>query len=129
MILTIDHHTGVPIYRQIIDQIQEQIMAGVLNEGDQIITVRELAEQLSINPMTVSKAYSIMENMGLLERRRGIGLFVNLNVNSKEKQQKKEAIIEALLSRAVTTAIQFKLSKDKTETIFYDCLNKLDRGI
>jgi len=128
MLLTIDHHSGVPIYRQIIDQVHEQILAGLLKEGEQLNTVRELAEQLAINPMTVSKAYSMMETQGVLERRRGIGLFVPKNIHSREKEQKKEAIIEALLSKAITTAMQFRLSKEKTEKIFNKCLQKLDRG-
>lgn len=128
MLLTIDHHSGVPIYRQIIDQVHEQILAGILKEGEQLITVRELAEQLAINPMTVSKAYSMMEAQGMLERRRGIGLFVPENAQSGEKELKKEAIVETLLIKAITTAVQFRLSKEKTEKIFNKCLQKLDRG-
>jgi len=118
MLLTIDFHSGLPIYRQIIVQVHEQIMAGLLKEGEQLITVRELAERLSINPMTVSKAYSIMEAQGLIERRRGVGLFVAQNDHS----------IEAILSKAITTAMQFKISREKAEKIFSDCWNKLDRG-
>lgn len=128
MLLTIDFHSGLPIYRQIIVQVHEQIMAGLLKEGEQLITVRELAERLSINPMTVSKAYSIMEAQGLIERRRGVGLFVAQNDHSIDKELKKESIIEAILSKAITTAMQFKISREKAEKIFSDCWNKLDRG-
>jgi GntR family transcriptional regulator len=114
MLLNIDHHTGVPIYRQIIDQVREQIMAGLLKEGDQIMPVRELSEQLAINPMTVSKAYSAMEAEGLLERRRGIGLFIS-GIHSGKNEQNKEAAVEALLSKVVSTAMQYGLSEEKTQ--------------
>ena len=85
MLLEIDHHSGVPIYRQIKDQIREQIMAGRLKEGEQLVSVRELAMQLKVTPVTVSKAYSAMEAEGLLERRRGIGLFI-AEIHSDKKE-------------------------------------------
>ncbi|MBN2591295.1 MAG: GntR family transcriptional regulator, partial [Sedimentisphaerales bacterium] len=61
MLLEIDHHSGQPIYRQVIDQIRQQIMAGQLREGEQLVTVRDLAGQLRVNPMTISKAYALLE--------------------------------------------------------------------
>jgi len=128
MLLEIDHHSGVPIYRQIIDQVHEQIMAGILKEGEQLIPVRELSAQLAINPMTVSKAYSAMEAQGLLERRRGIGLFVARTVRSSRKEQNKEAIIETVLSKAITTAMQYGLSKEKTQKMFERLLSEFRLG-
>lgn len=116
MLLDIDYHSGVPIYRQIIDQVREQIMAGLLREGDQLVPVRELSTRLSINPMTVSKAYSAMEAEGLLERRRGIGLFV-AGINPDQKDKNKEYLLEAILNKAVFTAIQYGLSKEKLQMI------------
>jgi GntR family transcriptional regulator len=114
MLLVIDHHSGVPIYRQIMDQVREQIMAGLLKEGEQVMTVRELAASLKVNPMTVSKAYSAMEMEGLLERRRGIGLFVAA-IRSSKKEKAKENALEALLAKAVTMAVQFDISEKKTQ--------------
>jgi len=116
MLLDIDYHSGVPIYRQIIDQVREQIMAGLLKEGDQLVPVRELSARLAINPMTVSKAYSAMEAEGLLERRRGIGLFV-VGINSSQKDKTKESLVESILNKAVFTAIQFGLSKERLQMI------------
>ena len=106
MLLEIDYHNGIPIYRQIIDQIRRQIMAGLLHEGQQLSSVRELAAQLHVNPMTISKAYVILESEGLLERRRGIGLFVaKLPVAYKSKAQDK--ILKEILKQAVVSAVQF----------------------
>ena len=59
MLLEIDPRSGVPIYRQIIEQVRQQVLLGELAEGDQLPTVRSLAPQLKVNPMTVSKAYSL----------------------------------------------------------------------
>ena len=123
MLLEIDHHSGVPIYRQIKDQIREQIMAGRLKNGEQLISVRELAVQLKVTPVTVSKAYSAMEAEGFLERRRGIGLFI-ANIHPEKKDQTKEEILESHLSKAVTTAIQFGLSEDKTEKMLKELFLK-----
>ena len=126
MLLEIDHHSGVPIYRQIKDQVREQIMAGQLKEGDQLVSVRELAAQLKVTPVTISKAYSAMEVEGLLKRRRGIGLFI-AKIRSSKKEQTKEDIIEALLSKAVTTAIQFGLSHEKTGKMLKDLFQKYQK--
>ena len=126
MLLEIDHHSGVPIYRQIKDQVREQIMAGRLKEGEQLVSVRELAAQLKVTPVTISKAYSAMEAEGLLERRRGIGLFI-AKIRSSKKEQTKEEIIEALLSKAVTTAIQFGLSRETTGKMLKDLFLKYQK--
>ena len=123
MLLDIDHHSGVPIYRQIKDQIREQIMAGRLKEGEQLVSVREMALQLKVTPVTISKAYSAMEAEGLLERRRGIGLFI-AEIHPDKKDQTKEDMVEALISKAVTTAIQFGLSQEKTEKMLKDLFLK-----
>ena len=116
MLLDIDHHSGVPIYRQVMDQIRDEIMAGHLKEGDRLMSVRELSSQLKVNPMTVSKAYSAMETEGLLERRRGIGLFV-ATIRDRHRERAREAVMEAVLTRAVTTALQFGLSEDQVRQL------------
>ena len=76
MIFEIDTHSGIPIYKQLMNQITQGIMAGQLDAGDQLPTVRELAARLNVNPMTVSKAYSFLEASDLVTRQRGVGLFV-----------------------------------------------------
>ncbi|MCF7973692.1 MAG: GntR family transcriptional regulator [Phycisphaerae bacterium] len=112
MLLDIDHHCGVPIYRQVVDQVRDQIMAGRLLEGDQLMSVREVSAVLRVNPMTISKAYSALEAEGLLERRRGVGLFV-ARVQSRKKSQSKEAAMEAILAKAVATGVQYGVSPEQ----------------
>ena len=114
MLFEIDTHSGVPIFRQVIDQIRRQITTGLLPEGRQLETVRDLAARLKVNPMTISKAYSLLEAEGLLERRRGVGLFVT-PINQDKAARLKTELLDAALSKAAMTAIQLGLSE--TEAI------------
>lgn len=120
MLLQIDHHSGQPIYRQVMDQIRRQILAGNLPEGEQLVSVRELAGQLNVNPMTISKAYSLLEVEGLLERRRGVGLFV-AHVRQDQKSRTKSQMLEQILARAVATAVQL----DIPETEVHELIERL----
>ena len=68
--------SGVPIYRQIFDQVRAQIATGRLTDGDFLPSVRQVAGELAVNPMTVSKAYSLLERDGVVELVRGHGMRV-----------------------------------------------------
>src|SRR5215467_4391703 len=82
----LDLHSGVPVYRQIIDQVRGGMASGVLSTGDQLPTVRQLAVDLEINPNTVMRAYRELELGGLLETHQGTGTFI-----SDKKPEKKTA--------------------------------------
>src|ERR1700692_1041660 len=73
----LDLQSGVPVYRQIIDQVRGGIASGALSIGDQLTTVRQLAVDLSINPNTVVRAYRELELGGLLETHQGTGTFIS----------------------------------------------------
>jgi GntR family transcriptional regulator len=123
--MQIDHHSGVPIYRQVIEQIRRQIMAGRLSEGEQLMSVRELAAQLRVNPMTISKAYALLEVERLVERRRGIGLFV-ASLRSDQKTRTKAKLLEEILRKAAVTAIQFGIPEAKTQEMLTKLYSKYD---
>ena len=72
----LDSHSGVPVYRQMIDQVQGAIAMGVLRPGDQLPTVRLVAVELAINPNTVMRAYRELEIRGFLDTQQGTGTFV-----------------------------------------------------
>src|SRR5271163_56787 len=72
----LDLHSGVPVYRQIIDQVRGGVAAGTLAAGDQLPTVRQLAVDLSINPNTVMRAYRELELTGALTTHQGTGTFI-----------------------------------------------------
>lgn len=75
-IFYIQPSSGTPIYRQLTDQIRRQCASGQLRPGDMLPSVRNLAGNLGVNPMTISRAYSLLEAEGLLVRRRGVGMQV-----------------------------------------------------
>ena len=89
----LDLHTGVPVYRQLIDQVRAGIASGSLTAGDQLPTVRQLAVDLEINPNTVMRAYRELELGGLLETHQGTGTFI-----SDKKPEKKTAERERQLN-------------------------------
>ena len=68
--------SATPIYRQIVDQVARAVASGALAAGDELPSVRTVAQQYVVNPMTVSKAYSLLELQGLVERRRGVGMVI-----------------------------------------------------
>jgi GntR family transcriptional regulator len=71
-----DAGSGVPIYRQIVQQVRRDVMLGRLRPGDQLPSVKEVVDALSVNPNTVVKAFSELEHQGLVVRRQGVGTFV-----------------------------------------------------
>src|ERR1035441_2350097 len=85
-IFRLDLHSGVPVYRQIIDQVLGGIAAGTLTAGHQLPTVRQVAVDLSINPNTVVRAYRELEIRGVLETQQGTGTFI-----SQQKVKHEEA--------------------------------------
>jgi len=117
MLLEIDHHSGVPIYRQVIRQIRQQIITDGLKQGDQLETVRQLSARLKVNPMTISKAYSFLEAEGLVERKRGIGLFV-AKVKKSQRDRMKAKLLNNIVNKAAITAIQLGASEDEAVKFF-----------
>lgn len=103
MKIGIDAKSGVPFYRQIIEQVKFAIARGDLAVGDRLPTVRQLAVDLSINPNTVIRAYRELEIEGVLETQQGSGTFVGHRepqVDEIERQRMLDQILTELLARA-----------------------------
>ena len=83
---TLNPQSGIPIYKQLIDQVRLLIAGGQLKAGTELPSVRELALSHAVNPMTISKAYSLLEAEGLLERQRGKPMTVASQAHSKESK-------------------------------------------
>ncbi len=105
--------SGVPIYRQIMDQVKTQIATGRLEAGLFLPSVRLVAEELEVNPMTVSKAYSLLEKENVLEFVRGQGMVVRASAVHKKDLQKKEDSIVPLLKEVVIKAKQLSIEQQK----------------
>jgi len=99
----LDLHSGVPVYRQIIDQVMGGVAAGVLAGGDQLPTVRQVAVDLSINPNTVMRAYREMEIRGLVETQQGMGTFISqkkVKRDDVERRRQLNQLVAEFVSRA-----------------------------
>jgi GntR family transcriptional regulator len=100
---TLDPKSGVPIYRQIQDQVRYGIGSGKLLPGEQLPTVRALAVELSVNPNTVIKAYTELERMGVLTTEQGSGTFVAMqpavSLSLDDRQDKLKALCVEFLSQ------------------------------
>ena len=99
----LDLHSGVPVYRQIIDQVRGGLASGALIAGDQLPTVRQLAVDLAINPNTVVRAYRELELGGLLETHQGTGTFISAQqfpASDAERERQLGQIVADAVSRA-----------------------------
>lgn len=95
-------HSGVPVYRQIVDQVRGAVAAGNLGAGNQLPTVRQLAVDLEINPNTVVRAYRELEYDGLLETHQGTGTFISNQKPHRpadERQRQLEQIASDVIAR------------------------------
>ena len=113
-LLSIDLHNGVPAYRQIMDQIKLQIATGLLPAGAELPSTRTLSAELALNPMTVSKAYGLLERDGILERRRGQTLTVRAVSDSEAQTSRTEPLRQHL---AAAAALARQLDIPPTEAL------------
>jgi GntR family transcriptional regulator len=107
----LDVHSGVPVYRQLIDQVQAAIASGALTAGDQLPTVRQVAVDLAINPNTVSRAYREMEIRGLLDTQQGTGTFLadrKVEYSKNERERMLGQLVGEFVSRAGAAGFTLK---------------------
>jgi GntR family transcriptional regulator len=107
----LDLHSGVPVYRQIIDQVMGGIAASALAGGDQLPTVRQVAVDLSINPNTVVRAYRELEIRGVLETQQGTGTFVShkkVKRDDVERERQLNQLVSEFVSRAGSAGFTVK---------------------
>jgi GntR family transcriptional regulator len=97
----LDKGSGVPAYRQIIDQVRNAVYLGILRPGDQLPTVREVVKQITINPNTVHRAYLELEIQGLTEGRTGSGTYIRQSLSEvSDEQPRLLAQLEAWIDSA-----------------------------
>ncbi len=94
--LKVDTKSGVPIYVQIVDQVQHAVEVGSLEAGDRLPTVRALAKELTVAPNTIVKAYNELQRSGLIESRPGVGTVVAESVGDVARERRVEALNERL---------------------------------
>jgi len=123
MLIVVDPSSGVPVFRQVMDQVRFHIASGLLQLGDELPATRSLSAELGVNPMTVSKAYNLLERDGVLERRPGRPLVVRA-LDPEELEVEKIDRLRASLTDAVRAALQLGLENDEALRVFGELLEE-----
>jgi len=114
----LDARSGVSPYRQIVDQVRRALRLGLLDEGDQLPTVKEVVGQLAINPNTVLKAYKELEHTGLVAARPGVGTFVTATL--RDGSLAAHAPLRRDMIRWLGKARRAGLDEESIEALFRD---------
>ena len=113
LMLQIDFRSGLPIYIQIVNQVQAQVAGAVLKPGDQLPTVRALAEELRINFNTVARAYRILDEARIISTQQGRGTYITEIPPPKVTERLRRESLEALTQRYISEAMRLEFSKDE----------------
>lgn len=113
---TLEFHSGIPVYKQIMHHVQAAVAAGRLREGDQLPTIRALHQKLKVNPNTVARAYRDLQHLGVLAAEQGSGCYVAPTATatqpSRPAREKKEKLQE-LCARFAAEARSHAISLDE----------------
>jgi len=113
-----------PIYRQLVEQVRRLVAGGQLRAGDEVPSVRELAQALAVNPMTVSKAFGLLEAEGVFERRRGLAMVVAVQHRRAQSSAERAQLLRPTLERAAHEARQLELPASEALALFKTVLNE-----
>lgn len=114
-----------PIYRQLVEQARRLIAGGQLAPGEAMPSVRDLAQALALNPMTVSKAYGILEMEHLLDRRRGMGMIVAAAREGSHSASSRAELLRPTLERAAIEARQLELDPATVLALFTQIMKEV----
>jgi len=112
LMFQIQPSSGMPIYRQIMNQVNRFVMSGYLKPGDELPSIRQVAGQLAVNQMTISKAYSLLEATGVLERNRGKRMVIASGQGLAKSVAKRLELVRPALVEAAVQANQMALPRD-----------------
>lgn len=118
--------SGIPIYRQLMEQVRRMVSSNQLKPGDALPSVRELALTHAVNPMTISKAYSMLEAEGLLERQRGKAMTVAADHTARESKAERLSRLQPAIEQLVMAATQLELS---TEEVLKALKQKMEKQL
>lgn len=121
VIIVVDPSSGVPVFRQVMDQVRFHITSGLLAPGDELPPTRTLSAELGVNPMTISKAYNLLEREGVLERRPGRPLAVR-EIPPTEMTKTRIEQLHDSLTQPARIAAQLGIGPDEAVELFRDLL-------
>lgn len=111
--LHIDFRSGLPIYTQIVNQLQAQVAGGVLKPGDQLPTVRALAEELRVNFNTIARAYRILDEARIISTQQGRGTYITEIPPPRVREKLRKESLQALTERYLNEALRLEFSKEE----------------
>ena len=112
MDISINLTDGVPIYRQIVNQVKYLVASGLLQPGEELLPIRTLALQLKVTPNTIVKAYGELEASGVIQKRQGSGTFVSEGRPLQVAVRERRRVIEQRIDRLLAEAHQLNISAD-----------------
>jgi GntR family transcriptional regulator len=124
---SINPRSSVPIYQQIKEQVRKGIDGGLLEPGDRLPSVRELAAQLLVNPNTVAKAYQELELEGVVATVRGRGTFVSESARRASREERVE-MLKQMMERLLEESQHLQLSREEMEACFHEVLKEWGGG-
>jgi GntR family transcriptional regulator len=128
LILQIDFRSGLPIYTQIVNQVQAQVVSGILQPGNQLPTVRALAEELRVNFNTVARAYRILDEERIISTQQGRGTYITEIPPPKVSERLRRESLEALTQRFISEAMRLEFSKSEIRQKVSDQLKVWDES-
>ena len=126
MHIHLDHHSGEPIYRQIVEAIKFEVARGKLNEGDRLPSIRELANSLGINMRTVVKAYEELCHAGLAVMQQGRGVFITAPQGVISTARRRDVLTD-LVQRLMAEAMRLGASADEVKAVLQKVADDMEK--
>jgi GntR family transcriptional regulator len=120
MELKIDFRSGIPIYLQVVEQVQDMVVRGELKPGDQLPTVRQMALDLRVNFNTIARAYRILDEARLISTQRGRGTYILEKPNEATIRELREQGLDALARKFIAEAVRLGCSQEEVQAAFHD---------
>ena len=127
--LNLDIRSGLPIYTQIVNQIQSQLVNGILKPGDQLPTVRALAQELRVNFNTVARAYRILDEGRIISTQQGRGTYITEIPPPEVSERLRHESLEALTQRFINEAFRLGFSEKEVSQMVRDGLKLMKEAI
>jgi GntR family transcriptional regulator len=126
--LQLDFHSGLPIYTQIANQIQSLLVNGILKPGDQLPTVRALAEELRVNFNTVARAYRLLDEARIISTQQGRGTYITEIPPPEVSERLRNESLKTLSQRFITEALRLGFSKGEVSAMVRDQLKSWEEA-
>ena len=123
MELQVDVESGVPLYVQLVDRIKQMVVSGQLQPGQQLPTIRQLAADLRINYNTVGRAYSILDEEGVISTQQGRGTYITSRLDEGQLRRLRLEKLSGMIGQAVHEARALGYERQEIEAVFLEQLN------